>query len=110
MSVTLDRDRCVLRGASTLINCMYDYPFLHIVQRVGWSKSQQIFGLWRLIPLDIFQSPPGRYQYVGNKWDDCRLQISDVQLADAGSYYFSFQTTLGQLTSETPTQLSVKGA
>lgn len=107
--VTYDRDQCVLRGASAVINCQYDYPFGHMVTRVGWSKRQQISGNWELFPLPIFQNPSERYRYVGNNRGDCRLQINDVQHADAGNYFFSFQTTFSQWTSATSAQLSVKG-
>lgn len=109
LGVTFGGDQCVLRGASALINCRYDYPFMHIVTAVGWSKGQQISGNWELRSVPIFQSPPGRHRYVGNKGGDCRLQITDVQHADAGDYFFSFRTTLAQWTSETSTHLSVKG-
>lgn len=104
--MTFGSDQCVLRGASVQINCEYDYPFGHIVTTVGWAKSQQRFGNLQLVPLP---DPSKHYQYVGNFRGDCRLQINDVQYADAGNYFFSFRTTFGEWTSETSAQLSVKG-
>lgn len=92
-----------------MIQCQFDYPFPHILTEVGWSKAQQISGKWVLVPLTISQNPSARYQYVSNRWDDCRLQINDVQPADAGNYFFSFRTTLAAFTSETSAKLSVKG-
>lgn len=107
--MTFGGDQCAVRGASAVIQCQFDYPFPHILREVGWSKAQQISGKWVLVPLTISQNPSARYQYVSNRWDDCRLQINDVQPADAGNYFFSFRTTLAAFTSETSAKLSVKG-
>lgn len=109
MEVALGRDQCVLRGESVVIDCKYDYPFAHIVMGVSWSKSQQRSGNWELVQLPLSQNS-GRFRYLSKFGGDCRLQINDVQPADAGSYFFSFRTTLAKwTTSRTPAQLSVEG-
>lgn len=109
LTVLFGRDQCAVIGASAVIQCQFDYPFGHIVRKVVWWKGQQTSGNWVLVPLTISTDPSARYQYVGNFWGDCRLQINDVRPADAGNYFFSFRTTLAQFTSETSTQLTVKG-
>lgn len=106
--VTFRRDQCVLRRASAVIACQYDingYTATH----VGWSKYQQIADVWRLVLLPISQDSQEHYRYVGNYVGDCRLQINDVQYADAGAYFFSFRTAVSEWTSETFAQLFVKG-
>lgn len=95
-------DQCVLRGASALIGCQFDYPLLHVVTAVGWFR-RPVFG--GLFPLPLSEN----YRYVGNYRGDCRLKINNVQPADAGNYFFSFRTTLGEWISQTSAQLTVKG-
>ncbi|CAG12875.1 unnamed protein product [Tetraodon nigroviridis] len=108
LGVTFGRDQCVLRGESVVIDCKYDYPLAHIVTGVSWAKSQQRSGNGELVPLLTSQNS-GRFRYVGNYRGNCNLQISDVQLADEGSYVFGFRTTLAWLTtSTTPAQLFVR--
>lgn len=102
--VTLDTELCVLRGASAVINCRYYNR--HTVTEVGWWKRQQIDYYYRRLP--IFADPSQHYRYLGNYTSDCRLQINDVQHADAGIYVFGFRTRFEQQTSEA-SKLSVKG-
>ncbi|TWW53197.1 hypothetical protein D4764_0157080 [Takifugu flavidus] len=92
LEVTLDRDLCVLKGASAVINCWYSNPFSHAVTEVGWWTQYQEVGYWRPGSLPIIGDPSQRYRYLGNYISDCRLQINDVQHADAGDYFFSFYT------------------
>ncbi|TWW53192.1 hypothetical protein D4764_0157030, partial [Takifugu flavidus] len=91
LEVTLDRDLCVLRGASAVINCRYSKPLTNTVTAVGWRKQYQ-----------------ERYRYLGDFISDCRLQINDVQHADAGDYFFSFLARFEDQTSKTSTKLYVK--
>lgn len=107
--VTLDRDLCVLRGASAVINCRYSSPFAHRVTKVGWWKGQQRAGYWRLVLLPISLDPSNHYQYLDNYISDCSLQINDVRPTDEGYYAFRFQTMYEEERSKTFTKLSVKG-
>lgn len=106
--VTLASDLCVLRGASVVINCRYSSSY-YTVTTVGWMKSHQMAGSAWVILLPFFEDPSQHYRYLGNYISDCRLQINDVQHADAGNYVFGFHTMFGQETSKTSTKLSVKG-
>ncbi|XP_056900482.1 B-cell receptor CD22-like isoform X3 [Takifugu flavidus] len=108
LEVTLDSDLCVLRGASAVINCRYSKPFYNTVTRVGWWKQYQEVGYWRSGSLPNFRVSSQRYRYLGNFNSDCRLQINDVQHADAGDYSFSFSTWSETQTSKTSTELYVK--
>ncbi|XP_029694112.1 B-cell receptor CD22-like isoform X1 [Takifugu rubripes] len=107
LEVTLDRDLCVLRGASAVINCRYSKPFYHTVTAVGWRKQKQEVGYWEPGSLPNFRASSQRYRYLGNFTSDCRLQINDVQHADAGNYFFSFYTW-SEKKSKTSTKLDVK--
>ncbi|TWW54441.1 hypothetical protein D4764_0259770 [Takifugu flavidus] len=108
LEVTLDRDLCVLRGASAVINCRYSNPFSHAVIEVGWWKQYQMVGYWWPGSLPNFWASSQRYRYLGDFISDCRLQINDVQHADAGYYFFSFYTTFEDQKSKTSTKLYVK--
>ncbi|CAN9514068.1 unnamed protein product [Ophioblennius macclurei] len=101
-------NQCVLKGASVVMKCEYDYPFGHIVTSGSWSKRLKKSGRWTLLPLSSLYSISDRYKYVGNRRGNCDLQISDVQLTDEGSYFFSFVTTFSAWTSQTSAFLSVK--
>lgn len=104
--MTLDRNLCVLRGASAVINCQYDYPSHHVFTEVVWWKHQQMARYWRRVPFD---SRSQHYRYLGDYISgNCSLQINDVQDADTGNYVFIFRTVFQQQTSEIST-LSVKG-
>eukprot|EP00066_Takifugu_rubripes_P026891 XP_011616157.1 PREDICTED: uncharacterized protein LOC105418408 [Takifugu rubripes] len=114
LEVTLDSDLCVLRGASAVINCRYSNPFYHSVTAVGWRKQKQEVGYWEPGSLPNFGASSQRYRYLGNFTSDCRLQINDVQHADAGNYFFSFYTWSEKKSktstkkSKTSTKLDVK--
>ncbi|TWW79553.1 hypothetical protein D4764_10G0005830 [Takifugu flavidus] len=108
LEVTLDKDLCVLRGASAVINCRYSNPFSHSVTAVGWWKQYQMVGYWWPGSLPNFWASSQRYRYLGDFISDCRLQINDVQHADAGYYFFSFYTTFEDQKSKTSTKLYVK--
>lgn len=103
--VHLDRDLCALTGASAVIYCRY-YNFEDPVTGVRWWKYQQKNGYWRFVSSG---DPSQRYRYLSNYNSDCRLQINDVQHADAGIYGVSLRTNFEELTSKTSTKLSVKG-
>ncbi|XP_008285116.1 B-cell receptor CD22-like isoform X1 [Stegastes partitus] len=105
--VTLE-SQCALKGTSVVIQCSYDYPFGHIVTSTSWSKVKLHLGSPRLFALSQFSAPSGHFKYLGNKRGDCDLKINDVQIADTGSYYFSFVTTLNRWRSQTHSYLSVK--
>ncbi|XP_029694097.1 B-cell receptor CD22-like isoform X3 [Takifugu rubripes] len=108
LEVTLDRDLCVLRGASAVINCRYSNPLTDTVTTVGWMKQYQMVGYWRPGSLPNFGASSQRYRYLGDFISDCRLQINDVQHVDAGNYSFSFLTRSEDQTSKTSTELYVK--
>ncbi|XP_056900491.1 B-cell receptor CD22-like isoform X3 [Takifugu flavidus] len=107
LEVTLDSDLCVLRGASAVINCRYSKPFSHAVTEVDWWKHKQVVGYWRRGSLPNFRDSSQRYRYLGDFISDCRLQINDVQHADAGNYFFSFYAR-SEEKSKTSTKLYVK--
>lgn len=104
--VYLDRDLCALTGASAVINCWCNFEYT--VTGVSWWKIQQKNGYRRFVSLPISEDPSQHY-YLSNYNSDCRLQINDVQHADAGIYAVSFRTRFEQLTSKTSTNFSVKG-
>ncbi|KAM6910461.1 B-cell receptor CD22-like [Xenentodon cancila] len=101
-------NQCALRGTSVILKCRYDYPFVHIVTSVSWSKAVYTSKSWNLISLDQLPSPTGHYKYIGNYRGDCRLRVNDVQPTDEGEYFFSFVTTLSKWKSKGHAQLSVK--
>lgn len=109
LEVTLDKDLCVLRGASAEINCWYSKPFSRAVTAVGWWKQYQEVGYWRPGSLPNFRDYSQHYRYLGDFISDCRLQIHDVQHADAGNYVFRFYIRSEKQTSKTSTELYVKG-
>ncbi|XP_056901064.1 B-cell receptor CD22-like [Takifugu flavidus] len=65
-------------------------------------------GYWWPGSLPNFWASSQRYRYLGDFISDCRLQINDVQHADAGYYFFSFYTTFEDQKSKTSTKLYVK--
>lgn len=106
--VTL-KNQCALKGTSVVISCMYDYPDYHTVRSVGWYKAQYLNSMWQLVPLSNLPSTRHRFKYVGNKQNDCGLQINNVQHTDEGAYFFHFKTQYNQWTSKTYAHLFVKG-
>ncbi|KAK2844245.1 hypothetical protein Q5P01_010904 [Channa striata] len=101
-------DQCAIKGTTIVIQCRYDYPLVHMVRSMEWSKAQFVLGPIVLLPLSKLPSAPGHFQYVGNYWHDCSLKINSVQPRDGGAYYFSFVTTLNRWTSRTFARLSVE--
>uniref|UniRef100_A0A3P8TIA0 Ig-like domain-containing protein n=1 Tax=Amphiprion percula TaxID=161767 RepID=A0A3P8TIA0_AMPPE len=101
--VTLEH-QCALKGTSAILKCDYSYPSGHTVTSVSWSKLQLRYNGRSLVAL----SPP-HFNYVGNYQGDCDLRINNVQFADEGAYYFSFETRSDRWTSETYSYLFVRG-
>ncbi|XP_032374080.1 B-cell receptor CD22 [Etheostoma spectabile] len=101
-------DECALKGTSVVIKCEYDYPSAHIVISTSWSKALYVDGNWKQFLLSQIPSPPNHFQYVGNRWSDCKLKINDVQPSDEGAYFFNFVTTFNRWRSKTFASLSVK--
>ncbi|XP_029959249.1 B-cell receptor CD22-like [Salarias fasciatus] len=104
-SVTL-ADQCVLKGASVVMKCRYDYPFATVITSTGWLKK--VPGIQRPVLLSSLYPASDRFRYVGNSRGNCDLQISDVQLSDEGAYHFSFASLFSGWTSITPAYLSVR--
>ncbi|XP_056880000.1 pregnancy-specific beta-1-glycoprotein 6-like, partial [Takifugu flavidus] len=75
----------------------------------SWLE-ETISGGWLLVArlFANFGASSQRYRYLGDFISDCRLQINDVQHADAGDYFFSFLARFEDQTSKTSTKLYVK--
>ncbi|KAL7845348.1 hypothetical protein AOLI_G00235400 [Acnodon oligacanthus] len=81
---------CGLKGSTVTMRCSYNFPSGHRVQKAFWTKE------WGRgsEPRDLLDDPEyrGRVQYLGDKYRNCSLRLSDVRKEDESKYYFRFLT------------------
>uniref|UniRef100_A0A3B4EQ31 Ig-like domain-containing protein n=1 Tax=Pundamilia nyererei TaxID=303518 RepID=A0A3B4EQ31_9CICH len=100
---------CVVKGSSVVILCSFSYPDNHIVQEVMWGHKNIFAGPF--IYHSGSNNSSSRFQYVGNKRNNCSLQIHQVEHSDEGKYAFRFITnsTNGQWTGKSGSTLKIVG-
>uniref|UniRef100_A0A3B4EQ28 B-cell receptor CD22 n=1 Tax=Pundamilia nyererei TaxID=303518 RepID=A0A3B4EQ28_9CICH len=98
---------CVVKGSSVVILCSFSYPDNHIVQEVMWGHKNIFAGPF--IYHSGSNNSSSRFQYVGNKRNNCSLQIHQVEHSDEGKYAFRFITnsTNGQWTGKSGSTLKI---
>ncbi|KAL3987050.1 COP9 signalosome complex subunit 5 [Sarotherodon galilaeus] len=99
---------CVVKGSSVVILCSFSYPDKHVVQEVMWGHNKNIFA-GPFIYHSGSNNSSSRFQYVGNKRNNCSLQIHQVEHSDEGKYAFRFTTnsTEGQWTGKSGSTLKI---
>lgn len=100
---------CVVKGSSVVILCSFSYPDKHIVQEVMWGHKNIFAGPF--IYHSGSNNSSSRFQYVGNKRNNCSPQIHQVEHSDEGKYAFRFITnsTNGQWTGKSGSTLKIVG-
>uniref|UniRef100_A0A3Q4I8W5 Ig-like domain-containing protein n=1 Tax=Neolamprologus brichardi TaxID=32507 RepID=A0A3Q4I8W5_NEOBR len=99
---------CVVKGSSVVTLCPFSYPDKHIVQEVMWGHNKNIFA-GPFIYHSGSNNSSLRFQYVGDKRNNCSLQIHQVEHSDEGKYAFRFITnsTNGQWTGKSGSTLKI---
>ncbi|XP_051755905.1 B-cell receptor CD22-like [Ctenopharyngodon idella] len=83
---------CALKDSSVIMSCTYTYPTGYQIRNVYWAKLL-IHGLE---PPNLTEDPEyrQRFQYLGDKQQNCTMRLSHVTLKDADMYYFRFTTDI----------------
>uniref|UniRef100_A0A3Q0S8T6 Ig-like domain-containing protein n=1 Tax=Amphilophus citrinellus TaxID=61819 RepID=A0A3Q0S8T6_AMPCI len=76
---------CAVKGSSIVILCSFSCPDKENVQRVMWSHEENIFDGPFIYASDSNNSA-SRFRYIGNKQDNCSLQMHHVERSDKGKY------------------------
>lgn len=101
---------CAVKGSSVVILCSFYYPDKQVVQSVMWGheRNNMYDGPF------IFHSnlnTSSRFQYIGDKQDNCSLKINTVEHNDTGKHIFRFiiNSEEGKWTGRAGSTLKVVG-
>ncbi|KAK9981723.1 hypothetical protein ABG768_001247 [Culter alburnus] len=82
---------CALKDSSVIMSCTYTYPTGHQIRKVFWTKTlEKDNGEHPDLSKDPEYSQ--RFQYLGDKQQNCTIRLSHVTLKDSRMYYFRFIT------------------
>lgn len=102
---------CAVENSTVFIPCTYFYPLTLTVVRVMWGheRSDIFEGPFLFDSNDTLSDP--RFQYRGDRQDNCSLTIARVGRNDSGKYTFRFVTDYdsGKFTGVEGSTLEVAG-
>ncbi|XP_067260309.1 B-cell receptor CD22-like [Chanodichthys erythropterus] len=83
---------CALKDSSVIMSCTYTNPTEHQIMKVFWTKTQ----VRNTKHPDLSEDPEysQRFQYLGDKQQNCTIRLSHVTLKDSHEYYFRFTTNV----------------
>ncbi|XP_073698603.1 sialoadhesin-like [Garra rufa] len=82
---------CALKDSSVIMSCTYTYPTEHKIKEVFWTKRADADDDDDDDLSNKFEYRQ-RFQYLGNKQQNCTIRLSHVTLKDSRMYYFRFTT------------------
>lgn len=83
---------CAVKGSSVVIPCTFYYPVEEVVQGVIWGHERYNIYDGPFIFDSNFNDSSSRFQYIGDKQDNCSLKILQVEHNDTGKHTFRFIT------------------
>lgn len=102
---------CAVENSTVFIPCTYFYPRTLAVVRVMWGheRSNIFEGPFLFDSNDMLSDP--RFQYRGDRRNNCSLTIDHVGRNDSGKYAFRFVTDYpsGKFTGVEGSTLAVAG-
>lgn len=86
------KDVCALVGSTFYVDCTYTFPSHLYVKTTFWHQGCSSDGERE----DLGQNCDfaGRLTYLGDKNNNCSLQIEDVRKRDSAEYCFRFHTNV----------------
>ncbi|XP_043101088.1 B-cell receptor CD22-like [Puntigrus tetrazona] len=80
---------CALMNSSVIMNCSYAYPPENLIMTAFWTNNPTKVGAE---PPDLSEDPEysQRFQYLGDKQQNCSMKLNHVTRKDEQEYYFRF--------------------
>lgn len=102
---------CAVENSSVFIPCSFFYPSALKAVRVMWGHERHDIYLGPFLFDSNDTLPNSRFQYRGDKKDNCSLTIHPVGHNDSGKYAFRFVTDdpVGKYTGVDGSTLRVVG-
>ena len=84
---------CAIKGSTVTIPCRYKYPEKHHPVRVIWCINHPICQTTtpKFYDSNSTTNHPG-FKYIGDKKNNCTLQIENINTTDSKTYRFRFET------------------
>ncbi|XP_059411033.1 B-cell receptor CD22-like [Carassius carassius] len=85
---------CALKGSTVTVYCNYTYPTGYRIRKVFWTKTNEYEDSCEAEYPDLSEDPDyrQRFQYLGDKQQNCTIRLSNVTQKDLQNYYFRFIT------------------
>ncbi|XP_034448208.1 B-cell receptor CD22-like isoform X1 [Hippoglossus hippoglossus] len=83
---------CAVKGSSVVIPCSFYYPKGEKVQEVKWGQESKDIYKGHFIFDSASNNQSSRFQYIGDKLQNCSLKINPVEHNIADKYIFRFIT------------------